>query len=331
MTASHGGCGPRIVFEEAVHDFGNVDLRSRNACEFQFRNAGTEMLVLERVIDSTCGCTATKLAKTEYAPGEEGAIEVTYVASSVPMTAHKMLTVHTNDEAHREIRLTLKARVVARVLHEPERLDLVLGEQARARTPITLKSLDGVPFSVTGLLCSGNCITADIDPAVKATEFTIHAILDVEKLRNQPAGYLKLLLTHPHCRDIRIRFTTLPEFQFTPPSLVLFNLKPGAPRRMDVWLANNYGQDFDIASVVSEQNLIDVVGKQKVPPKDGQGTRYRLTLSILVPDAEDGRESFNDTLSVHLAGGQVQRLQCHGYYRIKDPDRAAGPYPLPGK
>lgn len=242
-----------IVFEEVVHDFGNVDLRSRNACEFRFRNAGSEALVLEEVIDSTCGCTATKLAKTEYAPGEEGVIGVAFTASSVPMMANKTLTVHTNDKAHPEVRLTLKARVIARVLHEPQQLDLVLGEQAEARTPITLKSVDGVPFSVTGLLCSGNCITAEIDPSVKATEFTIRPILDVEKLRNQPAGYIKLLLTHPHCPDIRIRFQTLPPFQFTPPSLVLFNVRPGATKRMDVWLTNNYGQDFEIASVVSER------------------------------------------------------------------------------
>jgi hypothetical protein len=330
LAASQRGSGPRIVFAEAVHDFGNVDLRSKNVCTFRFRNAGTETLVLERVIDTTCGCTATRLAKTEYAPGEEGAIEVTFVASGVPMTAHKTLTVHTNDKAHREVRLTLKARVVARVLHEPEQLNLVLGEE-EVCPPITLRSLDGVPFAVTGWLCSGNCITADIDPSDQATEFTIHPILNTEKLLVQPAGYLKLLLTHPHCREVRIRFQTTQEFQWTPPSLAVFNAKANTSRRMDVWLANNYGQDFEIASVTSERNLIEVVGRQKVEPQGNQGARYRLTISITPPEKEMGQEFFSDTLAVHLADGRVQKLKCQGFYQIVAPDRAEGPYPLPGR
>jgi len=323
--------GPTLTFEKAVHDYGEVGVQSKNAGEFKFKNTGTGTLTVEPKVDSTCGCTVAKLAKTGYAPGEEGVLQVTYVAASIPTTATKILTVHSNDRAHPQVQLTLKARVVARVVFEPVQLDLVQKEKVQARTPIRLRSLDGVPFSITALLCSGNCITADIDPSIKATEFTIDPIVDAERVRQQPAGYLKLLLTHPECRDVRIRFRMVPEFQLTPPSLVLFNTKPSQPVRADIWLTNNLGQDFEIASVVSERNLIEVVGRDKVPPNRDKGARCRLTLSVTPPARAGKEESFVDTLSIHLTNGQVHSLKCHGFYQTAAPDDTPGPYPRPVK
>lgn len=318
--------GPTITFDKTVHDYGQVSPRSKNVCEFRFKNTGTGTLTVGRKIDSTCGCTATTLAKTDYVPSEEGVIKVTYSASTLTTTVKKYMTVHSNDKENPQVRLTITAKIVPRVAYEPKQLDLLLNGNAEACPPITLRSLDGTAFSVTGVLSTGNCITAEFDPSVKATEFTIRPTPDMEKLQRLPAGYLVLTLTHPECKHLRIKYQTRSGFQFVPALLLLFNTEPNIPVQRDVWLSNNYGEDFEIASFSSERNLVDVIEKKKVAPKDEEGARYRLRLSIMPPIRVGEKGIFTDTLSVHLTNGQTPKLNCRGFYATT---QAATPYPPP--
>jgi len=77
--AEPNGPPPKIVFEQTVHDFGAVAPGSLNPCKFKFKNAGLGVLKISEVT-KTCGCTVFTLEKKDYAPGEEGVIEVGYNA-----------------------------------------------------------------------------------------------------------------------------------------------------------------------------------------------------------------------------------------------------------
>ena len=323
QPASHG---PMITFANTVHDFGQVNPRSRSVCEFKFKNTGTETLTLARKIDSTCGCTTPVLAKTDYAPGEEGVIKVTYAASSIAATARKYMTVHSNDPEHPTVKLTITAKITPRVASEPKQLNLTLRDNAKSCPPITLRSLDGAAFSVTHVVCTGNAITAEFDPAAEATEFTIQPTLDMEKLPNHLTGYLVFVLTHPECKEVRIRYQMRSGFQFTPASLVVFNAKPSLPVQRDVWLSNNYGEDFEIAALSSERNIVEVTETKKVAAQNGEGTRYHLRVSITPPAGKGKNGIFTDTLSVRLGKGPTLKLLCRGFYAAP---RAATQYPPP--
>jgi hypothetical protein len=304
--------GPTITFENTVHDYGQVSPRSKNVCEFKFKNAGTETLTVARKVDSACGCTAIMMAKTDYAPDEEGTIKITYTAGGIPTIARKILVVHSNDRENPQTRLTITAKITPRVAHEPKQLDLQLNGKTTTCPPITLRSLDGKPFSVTGILCTGNSLSADFDPSVSAKEFTIRPKPDVETLQRLPAGYLMFTLTHPECKKVRIRYQARSEFQFVPASIMLYGAKPNMPTLKYVFLSNNHGKDFEIASFSSEQDLVDVLEKTKVPNNGRAGTRYRLKVSVTPPASEDKKGTFADTLSVHLKDGQTLQLDFRG-------------------
>ena len=327
IGAQSGGRGPTIRFEKTTHDFGQVGPRSKNVCEFKFKNTGMDTLTVERRVQSTCGCAAAMLTKTDYAPGEKGTIQVTYMAAGIPVTAQKVLTVHSNDKENPQVKLTITAKVVPRVAYEPKELNLLLKNNSVSCPPITLRSLDGTSFSVAGMLCTANCMTAELDSSIKATEFTIQPTVNMENLQELPSGYLAFTLTHPDCKLVTIRYKALPKFQFVPALPMFLNLEPDIPVQKIVYLSNNYGEDFEIASFSSEQNLVDVLEKIKIAPDSNGGARYSLKVSI-TPPVRSGRERFfTDTLSVHLTNGQTLKLDCRGIYATTQ--AAAGPYPSP--
>jgi len=313
--ASRANGGPTITFEKTVHDYGEIAPQSSNVCEFRFKNTGTAVLRVEPKIVSTCGCTAPLLAKTEYAPGEEGVIKVTHSAENRATKTTKYLTVCSNDRDQPQVRLTIIANVVPKVACEPEQLDLSIKDNVAMCPPITLRSLDGTPFSVTGMFCSGNCLTAKLDPSAQAAAFTLQPTPDVEKLQKIPVGSLMLTLTHPECKQVTIGYKLRSGFQFVPVLPMFFDAKPNVPIQKAVYLSNNEAKDFEIASFSSERNLVQVVEKTKTAPQGGEGARYRLQVSITPPPKTTGAERiFTATLLVHLTTGQTLKLDCRGFY-----------------
>ncbi|MHC4313832.1 MAG: DUF1573 domain-containing protein [Planctomycetota bacterium] len=122
--------GPEITFESLIYDFGEIGAGTRNSCEFNFKNTGKALLKISEV-NAPCGCTVPQLTKKEYAPGESGILTVIYRPGNNAGTATKRLYVKNNDKAKPNLGLTIKAKVVVKVEHKPERLNLLLkGENA---------------------------------------------------------------------------------------------------------------------------------------------------------------------------------------------------------
>ncbi len=68
---------PQIVFDKTSNDFGVINDDNPVNTEFKFTNKGATTLIVSNV-QGSCGCTVPKLEKTDYAPGEDGTIKVTY-------------------------------------------------------------------------------------------------------------------------------------------------------------------------------------------------------------------------------------------------------------
>jgi hypothetical protein len=227
----------------------------------------------------------------------------------------KSIVVRSNDKNNGgQVHLSITAMIVERVAYEPRRLSLRLKGPNGGCPPVTIRSLDQRSFSVTRIISSGGGITADFDPALKGTEFTFQPTLDRARLEKYPAGSLILTLTHPECKVVRILYQALPEFQFSPPALTLFNAEPNRPVLRDVWLSSNYGEDFEIASCASRMNVTEVVQKEKVVSADKASCRYRLRLSIKPPAPLRTQRALGDTLAIHLTNGKTLDLPCHVFY-----------------
>jgi hypothetical protein len=300
--------GPRIKFEKLICDLGDVGPSTKNACRFRFKNAGDTTLRIIKV-DKACGCTPYSLDKKEYAPGESGVIRAAYNASPVLGPVTRKLYVNSNDKNNPKIGLTIKANIALKVRHSPTVLKLSLKQEDAGCDNITLTSVDGKPFSIKSFKAPKQCITASFDPAVKATEFVLEPKADVEALAKNLKGTIRIEVTHPKCKLVKVEFDVVPRFSITPSARITTrNAVPQKPIPRQVWIVNNYDEDFEIESTSSTKNIIRVVGQRKV------GKRHKLDLHIVPPAAEGKRRTFSDVLHVKLKDDERLLVRCYGWY-----------------
>jgi hypothetical protein len=83
---------PQLVIDQAEFDFGIAPQNSRISHTFLLRNAGSDTLVINKVVPG-CGCTKAPLKKSALAPGEETEIEIIFSTGQYngPVTKHPRL------------------------------------------------------------------------------------------------------------------------------------------------------------------------------------------------------------------------------------------------
>jgi len=305
---------PTITFQELGHDFGVVPPNKLHKADIKFTNTGQGTLKIKKV-GGCCG-VVTKLAegKKEYAPGESGAIRVEWRSGSQPMAFAREFVVHSNDQANPATKLKIKANVVLKVTWEPKSLSLVLNEENAGCENITVKSTDGRPFSITSFKSTGDCITADFDPSVKATEFVLEPDVKMEKLSSNQKGRIIVGLTHPDGNTAIVLFRVKPKYAVNPPLLIVFNAEPGEPIVRKISVLNNYDQEFGIKSLASKTGTVGirVLSKRKI--SDG----YQLEIEMTPPDYE-GKMKFMDMFYLNLEDGEKLPIRCSGYYKKTKP------------
>jgi hypothetical protein len=291
-----------ITFDHTVHDFGDILNKSQNTCEFNFKNTGNSELVIGK-IKRTCGCTVFELPKKNYAPGESGKIKVQYTASSVPGTSAKHLYVPSNARNNPRVELAVKANITLKVKAVPSALSFSLDKENAGCPPINLSSTDGKPFNITNFYSTNETVTAEFDPNVAANKFVLHPKVDTEKLGKRLNGHISINLTHPQCNKVNINYSTTPQFETEPVTIIIQNADPTKPIKKQVLVKNNYGRDFEIESVYSEKGTMHLLSQNKVE----QG--IQLEIQIEPPPQARKIRFFTDWLYIQTNRGE--RVQIH--------------------
>jgi hypothetical protein len=303
--------GPEITFEKTVHDFGDIGPGSKNVCEFKFTNTGDSLLKITKV-SKTCGCTPYTLEKKKYEPGESGALKVSYKAGVRPTSIIKRLFVSSNDKANPKVELTLKGKIALKIDYRPKKLELLLNKENAGCPEITIKSLDGKPFSIKRFKSTGGVITADFDSSVEATEFILQPKVDIEKLRKGLNGHIEITLTHPEESVAVVSFSMLPRFKIAPPSLIVYKAESERPVTREVWILSNYDEEFEVESTSTQKGAIKVLSQGR---KDN---RYRFELEITPPAPTKGKgRFFTDKFFVNIKGGERLEVTCRIFYSKK--------------
>ncbi len=306
------GPPPEIVFENTVQDFGLVAPSSVNTCEFKFCNKGQGKLVISEVT-RTCGCTVFNLAKNDYAPGECGKIGVQYNADTSVGIRQRNLHVLSNDPNNPNVELTIKASITQKVTFEPERLEYKLKGANAGTAELTLKSVDKQFFKIAQINSTNDAVTVDFNSDQSAAKFVLETKLDAAKMGTNSFGRIEIRVTHPDCTTVTVPFGLIPRFRSDPAAINIINAEPGKPVQKELWLLNNYNDDFDIASVTSKEETMKLIGKEKM------GNRYKLNLEITPPKAQ-GKETlrmFTDTLTIKINDGDSIDVSCRGFFRLK--------------
>lgn len=76
------GDGATIEFVETTLDFGTIEHNADGVRHFEFKNTGTEPLIISNCKGS-CGCTVPQCPKEPILPGETGKIKVKYDTNRV--------------------------------------------------------------------------------------------------------------------------------------------------------------------------------------------------------------------------------------------------------
>ena len=307
QTKLSGKFSPELKFEKLVYDFGEVGPSTKQKGEFKFTNIGEGLLKIIKV-GKCCGIV-TRLDKMEYAPGESGTLKVEWDSGPQESTMARKIVVHSNDPNTPAANLTIKAKVVLQIDWKPKRLKLFLDEENAGCSKITISSVDNQPFSITDFKSTGDSITADYDPSVKATKYVLESKVDIEKLQKSLKGRISISLDHPNGSAAIILFSVLPKYTVNPPLIIIFNAEPNKPMVREISVLNNYGKDFEIESVSSKNDIVAMKLLEQKKIRNG----YQLDVEITPPAAE-GKPRFTDEISLNIKGGENLSVKCNGYY-----------------
>lgn len=102
--------GPIIAFIEKSHDFGDIPQGEKVEYVFNFKNTGTQPLVISDVI-TTCQCTAKQWNKEPVMPGKAGQITVSFDSTGKMGINNKVITIQSNAVNASE-RVSIRVNVV---------------------------------------------------------------------------------------------------------------------------------------------------------------------------------------------------------------------------
>ncbi|MCD4831515.1 MAG: DUF1573 domain-containing protein [Anaerohalosphaeraceae bacterium] len=297
----------KIVFENPVHDFGQVAPGSYSNCVFKFTNTGTEVLKITRT-KGTCKCTVPGLKKKNYAPGESGQITLKFHAPKYRGSSTQRIYVSSNDPQTPKFELTIRANVKTYVKADPESIQLSLIDPAAG--DITLASVDGEMFAITKIDSFKNVIKVDYDPKNIAAKHTLHTNVNANLLRKHLVGYILMEVNHPKCKDIRIQYRCLKEFEASPSAIILRNATAGKSEKREIYLTSNYNQEIVIESAKSEKGIIEVLSQKETE------NRFEFEVEITPPDKSSKLRYFSDTLHIKIKDKEQIDIPCRGFYSI---------------
>ena len=303
---------PLIKVANPVHNFGNVAPNKKYNCEFKFTNVGEAELKITR-IQSTCGCTVPQLKKKNYAPGESGTIKVTFRTPTRQGNTTKRLYILSNDKKNPRMTLTLKATVELKVTFNPKSLKLSLKALNAGARPITIKSNDGRAFAIESITSTREVITADFDPTAEAMEFVLEPAVNIEKLKKNLKGSIRINITHPESGNITIPYSTLALFDISRPRIVIQNADPEKPAVKPVWITSNYGDKIEIESISSSNGYMEVLSREA----EENGVKLEVRISP-PPQTDKSKRYFRDELKIKIKDNQDNLLiRCNGWYPRK--------------
>ncbi|MBR4995343.1 MAG: DUF1573 domain-containing protein [Alistipes sp.] len=92
--------GPKMTFDCATHDFGDVERKGGDLLkEFRFVNDGDAPLVIKKITKS-CSCLTIHYPRKPIMPGQSGVIEVSYEPHKVEAGVfNRVIQIYTNSSS----------------------------------------------------------------------------------------------------------------------------------------------------------------------------------------------------------------------------------------
>ncbi|MBN1435754.1 MAG: DUF1573 domain-containing protein [Sedimentisphaerales bacterium] len=285
-----------LVVDNEILDLGTVEPGQRVTGEFTLTNDGDAPLEFEGQPGHSCGCTVPHLDSLVLQPGESTTLSLVYTAQTSPGRVSKKLWVLVQPPAQpRRLEMHIQANIRRLIEAAPSSWQFELRDTPGNSVPLVLRSLDGIPFRVTGCTVTGEIVSVEFDPAVSAVQHELPITIDIQRLRGVSMGSVTLTTDHVGAESVTIPFQVTMPFTAAPPRRFFRDIEAGRGEPAAISIVSNYGEEFELGAIVSERGLVTVdsiestVGGYIVnviftPPADASTRLVRDTLRVEIVD-----------------------------------------------
>jgi hypothetical protein len=140
--------GPKIQFDQNIHDFGKITGGQVVKHTFVFTNVGDQLLELSNVQPS-CGCTTAGEWSHKVEPGQSGTIPIQFNSGNFSGEIHKTVTVTSNDKTQPQIALQIKGSIWKPIEVTPQFAVLNVLAESPSNAPAKVKILNNTDTPLT--------------------------------------------------------------------------------------------------------------------------------------------------------------------------------------
>jgi len=280
---------PRLVLEDAIHDFGSVVKGEVVEWSFVLRNSGAADLIVTDARPS-CGCTVAQWDKV-IKPGETGKVAVKLETKDFKGPINKTITVVSNDIETPQARLFIKANIKAIVDLLPDanfRFNKLKREATKVQRLLVTEE-DGFEFKVVKTEASQPWIKLDAVPAPQEVkqanypnaQYEVTATIGPEAPVGMVNETATLFTTSVKMPSVKVKIMGLvrPDVMASPPRLEMGTVEPEADfQRMLKVRDNTKAGNFELSSVTCTVPFLTVA--QEVVNK---GEEYNLVVKFSSP------------------------------------------------
>lgn len=188
LILSIGFCLTSIAYADLKFEKTEVDVHPSPAdatavAHFMYENTGTKPIHIASV-QTSCGCTVATLKSNDVAPGDKGEITATLNIGNRTGAQTKAITVNTDDPAHPQTVLTLRADIPTLLEVQPIFVFWKQDEEMKPKI-ITVKAPKDSPVKKITVTSTDPEITAKVEKGDGPKEWKVSVVpKDKTKLHN---------------------------------------------------------------------------------------------------------------------------------------------------
>lgn len=284
---------PQLVFDTLEHDFGRIPDTDPVEYKFRFVNRGSGVLKFFVPLQASCGCTAGNprspknpdVDQTEFGPGEEGFIKVSFAPAGKHGDVNQRVTVRTNDPQQPEQILKIHAFVRTTVAFDPPLVsfgEVRTGEVAKQIVKVTGPAGFQVPYASTS---KGRYITVKVlgtEPVTIDGEQMSQSTLELTFTGKAPRGTLNAVATvrtnneQFPLADVQVMAEVVGDLQVLPPRVNVGIIDAGQQFTKMFRVNSRSGKPFKILDVAQRSNLAQPLEINVSPVETGNETAYQV-------------------------------------------------------
>jgi len=319
-----------LEFEKRVHDFGTIWDVEQTSCTFPFVNRGTTPITIT-AIRASCGCTATSLDKMDYAPGEGGEIDVSFMPKGFGRQTKGITVMFARPT--RMVELSIKADIRQFVRVEPANLGfgvVALGAPHSRRFTLTSSDpdlvIEGV-FAGGGFGSSGRALSARIveSPGVGSVaggEVVVEATLSEDTVWGAYYGWVEVQTLGRvapgaeqinHTVRVNVSARVFGTIHASEPMFRVEVVAPGESFERGLRLSNPDGVPFEVTGVEVVGSRMPGITARAERATDARGG-YKITLA---GDSGTYLGNINGQVIIHtnIPGEEELTIQFAGIVR----------------